>query len=56
MDKSHHKLKHETEWTLVRDGDRFIWIAPTGLQYVRDPEPIATPRQPEPPVRDDPPF
>jgi len=56
--KRHHKLKHETEWQLTRDGDRFIWIAPTGLQYIRNPEPIATPRQPQPaaPTRDDPPF
>jgi Domain of unknown function (DUF222) len=43
--KRHHKLKHESEWQLIRDGDRFIWIAPTGLQYVRNPEPLATPRQ-----------
>jgi hypothetical protein len=40
--KRHHTLKHETEWQLIRDGDRFIWIAPTGLQYVREPEPVAT--------------
>src|SRR5215470_12725925 len=55
--KRHHRLKHETEWTLIRDGDRFIWIAPTGLQYVRNPEPIATPCPPQSaaPSRDEPP-
>jgi hypothetical protein len=41
--KRHHKLKHESEWRLIRDGDRFIWTAPTGLQYIRNPEPLATP-------------
>jgi hypothetical protein len=57
--KRHHKLKHETDWQLIRDGDRFIWIAPTGLQYVRKPEPLATPQpapSAEPPTEDPPPF
>jgi hypothetical protein len=57
--RRHHRLKHESEWTLIRDGDRFIWTAPTGLQYIRKPEPIATPRQPQPtapqPEHDEPP-
>jgi hypothetical protein len=57
--RRHHRLKHETEWELIRDGDRYIWIAPTGLQYVRKPEPLATPQPPqptEPAPPDEPPF
>jgi hypothetical protein len=46
--RTHHRLKHETGWTLEQDQGNFIWTSPTGRTYTRTPEPIGD-------VPDDPP-
>ena len=52
--RHHHRLKHETEWQLRRDGDTCIWTTPTGQEYTREPEPL-TPPKPQPPPSQPPP-
>src|SRR5262249_30082841 len=51
--RRHHRLKHETDWTLQHDGDRYIWTTPTGDQHTTQPPPLTTPTTP--PAADEPP-
>jgi hypothetical protein len=45
----HHRLKHETDWTLEQHQGTFIWTSPTGRTYTRAPEFIADPADDPPP-------
>jgi hypothetical protein len=47
--RRHHRLKHETDWTLTQHQGNFIWTSPTGRTYTRTPEPIADPPDDPPP-------
>jgi hypothetical protein len=61
--RHHHRLKHETEWTVRQAVDgSFVWTSPSGHRYVVEPEALHAPRgcerlwptEPDPP--DGPPF
>jgi hypothetical protein len=42
--RRHHRLKHETRWTVEHDGDgTFVWTSPTGHRYVVEPQPLNPP-------------
>jgi len=42
--RHHHRLKHETRWTVVqRDRGEFCWTSPTGRRYLTAPEALAPP-------------
>jgi hypothetical protein len=44
----HHKVKHWTDWTVVRDENLVAtWTSPAGYEYVIVPEPIARPAPPK---------
>jgi hypothetical protein len=47
--RHHHRLKHETTWTLEQHQGTFTWTSPTGRTYTRAPEPIADPPDEPPP-------
>lgn len=60
--RHHHRLKHETRWTVVqRDGGAFSWTSPTGRRYLTAPEALAPPARASdlsaaPGRRDEPPM
>lgn len=42
--RHHHRLKHETEWTVSQDRrGRFRWRSPTGRRYLTSPAPALAP-------------
>jgi hypothetical protein len=41
--RRHHRLKHETRWTVEQHAGSFTWTSPTGRKYTRVPEPLAHP-------------
>src|SRR5262249_12419060 len=41
--RRHHRLKHETDWTLQHDGDRYIWTTPTPNPHPNHPPPPPQP-------------
>jgi uncharacterized protein DUF222 len=45
--RHHHRLKHEAGWTLEKHNNRYVWTDPGGIQYIKDPEPVAEPDRPE---------
>ena len=47
--RHHHRLKHETDWTLRQHQGTFTWTSPTGRTYTRAPEPITDPPDDPPP-------
>jgi hypothetical protein len=63
--RGHHRLKHEGGWTLLKNDRGYLWINPAGIEYTKQPEPIAEPEptikatratKPKPvPTTDDPP-
>jgi hypothetical protein len=49
--RHHHRLKHESGWSLDRVNGVYVWTTPTGTEYTSKPEPIAQPQatpRPEP--------
>src|SRR5689334_3088530 len=52
--RHHHRLKHETDWTMQRRGDQYVWTSPARHEYIRKPEPIAEPPPPQPQIIDEP--
>jgi hypothetical protein len=42
--RRHHRLKHDTDWTLDQHPDgTFVWTSPTGHRYLVEPEPLHPP-------------
>jgi hypothetical protein len=41
--RGHHRLKHEGGWTLLKNDRGYLWINPAGIEYAKQPEPIAEP-------------
>ncbi len=42
--RSHHRLKHETEWRVEqRPNGVFVWTSPSGHRYIVEPEPLLQP-------------
>lgn len=33
--KRHHDLKHQTDWTVKKRRDGFVWLSPTGREYFK---------------------
>jgi hypothetical protein len=57
--RGHHRLKHEGGWTLLKNDRGYLWINPAGIEYTKQPEPIAEPTptpKPVPTIGDQPPF
>jgi hypothetical protein len=51
--RGHHRLKHEGGWTLLKNDRGYLWINPAGIEYTKQPEPIAEP-EPKPTTPADP--